>query len=299
MTVIIDYAPTSASPSPFFLPRLPTSASSPRLSLSLCQPFLFLWSAATFSTRFVSFCAAVCMRLDLHGDSEIIPRQGDEDSIEFEKSRSMKYIYSRFLVRFFFFFCIVDDSVEFLKSFRKGERIRVSKEIEGDLSSSVHDFQCWTIIASKLSIEIIWKIDVSESSCMYSWRTHALSRARGCIRPDYAEGGPIDVRRPLFVRTRSLRSVANFSREVPRLPFEIHRLPDISMVSACWFGRAPIRVDARGRLRRFSRWTADIRGGIRSHWSSMRDGIRCRLSGIINEIKNRYFELESRIKGIG
>lgn len=100
---------------------------------------------------------------------------------------------------------------------------------------------------------------------MYSWRTHALSRARGCIRPDYAEGGPIDVRRPLFVRTRSLRSVANFSREVPRLPFEIHRLPDISMVSACWFGRAPIRVDARGRLKRFSRWTADIRGGIRSH----------------------------------
>lgn len=298
MTVIIDYAPTSASPSPFFLPRLPTSASSPRLSLSLpTLPVPLERGHLLNSLRFL-LCGCVYASWSTRWFRNNPPTGGWRFDRIWEIEVDEVYIFA-ILGSFFFFFCIVDDSVEFLKSFRKGERIRVSKEIEGDLSSSVHDFQCWTIIASKLSIEIIWKIDVSESSCMYSWRTHALSRARGCIRPDYAEGGPIDVRRPLFVRTRSLRSVANFSREVPRLPFEIHRLPDISMVSACWFGRAPIRVDARGRLRRFSRWTADIRDGIRSHWSSMRDGIRCRLSGIINEIKNRYIELESRIKGIG
>lgn len=68
--------------------------------------------------------------------------------------------------------------------------------------------------------------------------------------------------------------MANFSRGA--LPFEIHRLPDISMV--------PVRVDARGRLR----W---IRGGVRL--------LRGNKKSLIIDQVLFFFELESKNKGGG
>lgn len=135
------------------------------------------------------------------------------------------------------------------------EKFRKSGEdegIEGDLPSS-------SFVTRMVELELLscdrningklYDASVSESSCTYhSWRAHALSRAGGYIRPDYAEGGPINIRRrPLFVRTRSLRSVANFSRDGASPPF---RDSSICPIFRC-LGRGPIRVDARARLRRF------------------------------------------------
>lgn len=221
-------------PSPFFLPShllasLPPLLASPLPTLPVPPP-----SAATFSARFASF-PSVCMRLDLHGDSEItISLYRGMNSIDFEQSR--------FLASMGYYWSMIGNFERFR---RKKERIR------DDRNKLENWYECFWII-------------------LYSW-AHALSRARGYIRPDYAEGGPINVRRrPLFVRTRSLRSVANFSRGASPL------LRDSSICPIFrWLGRrGPIRVDARGRLR----WTAAIRGRITSHWSSARDGIRAGLS---------------------
>lgn len=218
-------------------PPLPPS---PRLR----QPFLFLWSAATFSARFVSFCAAVCMRLDLHGDSEImILHSGDE----FDR---LWKVDGSFFFSFFYILSMIR-ALEFWKISKK-------RRGRGDRRGSSFVFFCYTIDRT-VELELLscdrningklYDASVSESSCTYhSWRAHALSRAGGYIRPDYAEGGPINIRRrPLFVRTRSLRSVANFSRDGASPPF---RDSSICPIFRC-LGRGPIRVDARARLRRF------------------------------------------------
>lgn len=78
-------------------------------------------------------------------------------------------------------------------------------------------------------MEITWKIDtsVSESSCILE-RTHYPE-----LEDIFGRITPINVRRrPLFVRTRSLRSVANFSRGAS--PSRFIDLPDISMAGPPW-----------------------------------------------------------------
>lgn len=226
---------------PFFLPRLPTSASLPSPPPTLPVP---LERGHLLSSLRFLLCGCVYASWSTRWF-----RNNDPSFRGWVRST----LKSRWLVFFFFFFI-------YCRWFARWnfEKFRKSGEDRGDRRGSSFVFFCYTIDRT-VELELLscdrningklYDASVSESSCTYhSWRAHALSRAGGYIRPDYAEGGPINIRRrPLFVRTRSLRSVANFSRDGASPPF---RDSSICPIFRC-LGRGPIRVDARARLRRF------------------------------------------------
>lgn len=160
----------------------------------------------------------LCMRLDLHGDSEImILHSGDEFDRLWKVDGSF----------FFFFLYIVDDfecAVEFWKISKK-------RRGRGDRRGSSFVFFCYTIDRT-VELELLncdrningklYDASVSESSCTYhSWRAHALSRAGGYQHPPppplrtYAE---FKVRGEFFERW----CLASLSRFID--------LPDISML---------------------------------------------------------------------
>lgn len=172
MTVIIDYAPTSAS-LPLLLTFPPSCLSPSPSCLSSANPSCSSSKRGHLlgSLRFVSFCVYASWSTRWFRNNDILLSRDEFDRLW---TVAISCLDGLLLV----------DDWEFWKiSIKEGE----------DRNNLENWYECFWII-------------------LYSW-AHALSRARGYIRPDYAEGGPINVRRrPLFVRTRSLRSVANFSR---------------------------------------------------------------------------------------